>query len=63
MPYWILGQSDTYSIASRIAENSFKTTFNEAKQPEVVWHAKDEIISVIIYHIQKNNLTIKFKAN
>jgi hypothetical protein len=46
MPYWILAQSDTYSTASRIAENSFKTTFNETKQPEVVYFAKEEIINV-----------------
>ena len=46
MPYWILAQSDTHASASRIAENSFKATFSEAKQPEVVYFAKDEILNV-----------------
>ncbi len=45
MPYWLLAQSDTYAAASKIAESSFKSTFNEAKQPEVVYFARDEIMN------------------
>ena len=46
MPYWLLAQSDTFAVSSKIAENSFKTLFNEKKQPEVVYFAREEIISV-----------------
>ena len=48
MPYWILAQSDIYAPASRLAETAFKATFNEVKQPEVVYFAKDEILNVIL---------------
>lgn len=47
MPYWILAQSDTFIPSSRIAINSFKGTFNETKQPEVVFFARDEILNVL----------------
>lgn len=47
MPYWLLAQSDNHSIAARTAESSFKTTFNELKQPEVVYFTKDEILNVL----------------
>ena len=47
MPYWLLAQSDTHLTAARIAENAFKATFNEAKQPEVVQFAREEILTVI----------------
>lgn len=52
MPYWILAQADSYATAARIAENSFKSTFNETKQPEVVNFTKDEILNV--YETEKN---------
>ena len=45
MPYWLLAQSDSYANAAKIAENSFKSTFNEAKQPEVIYFARDEIVN------------------
>jgi hypothetical protein len=47
MPYWILAQSDMHVPTSRIAETAFKSTFNEAKRPEVVLFARDEILNVI----------------
>lgn len=47
MPYWILAQSDSHAPTSRLAEQSFKNTFNEAKRPEVVFFARDEIINVL----------------
>lgn len=47
MPYWILAQADTYQQASKIAESSFKTMFNETKQPEVVYFAREEILNVL----------------
>jgi hypothetical protein len=45
MPYWLLAQSDTFPSASKIADSCFKTMFNEAKQPEVVYFAREEILS------------------
>ena len=47
MPYWLLAQADSFIPAGRIAESSFKTMFNEAKQPEVVLFAKNEILNVL----------------
>lgn len=47
MPYWILAQADTFIPAGRLATRAFKGTFNEAKQPEVVYFARDEILSVL----------------
>ena len=44
VPYCLLSQSDTYAPAARVAENCFKIMFNEAKQPEVVNFAREEII-------------------
>ena len=46
MPYWILAMSDTYNAARQVAETAFRTTFNEAKQPDVINFAKEEILSV-----------------
>lgn len=56
MPYWILAQADSYATAARIAENSFKSTFNETKQPEVVNFTKDEILNV--YETEKKQLNL-----
>ena len=47
MPYWLIAQSDSHSPTSRLAEQSFKTTFNETKRPEVVFFARDEILNVL----------------
>lgn len=47
IPYWILAQSDTFIPAGRIAVNSFKATFSEAKQPGVIYFAKEEILNVL----------------
>jgi hypothetical protein len=47
MPYWILAQADTHVPAARLATKAFKSTFNETKQPEVVYFARDEILTVI----------------
>jgi hypothetical protein len=47
MPYWLLAQADSFIPAGRVAENSFKTMFNETKQPEVVLFAKDDILNVL----------------
>ena len=46
MPYWILAQADSFLPAARIAESSFKAIFNETRQPEVIYFAKEEIINV-----------------
>lgn len=47
MPYWVLAQSDTFIPAGRLATRAFQSTFNEAKQPEVVYFARDEILSTL----------------
>jgi hypothetical protein len=60
MPYWILAQSDTHLNASRIAENLFKSIFNEQKQPEAVYMSKDEILNVRIIHFTVVKLNIEF---
>lgn len=45
MPYWLMAQCDSHSAAAKIADNSFKTMFNEAKQPEVIYFCRDEILN------------------
>jgi hypothetical protein len=47
IPYWLLAQADTASLANRIAESSFKAVFNQTKQPEVVYFAREEILNVL----------------
>jgi len=47
IPYWLLAQADTASLAYRIAESSFKTIFNQTKQPEVVYFAREEILNIL----------------
>lgn len=47
MPYWLMAQCDSYFAAARISENSFKSMFNENKQPEVIYFCRDEILNTL----------------
>jgi E3 ubiquitin-protein ligase listerin len=48
MPFWLMAQTDPVSTnARKTAEESFKTLFNESRQPEVVYFARDEIVNVL----------------
>lgn len=47
MPYWLMAQCDSYFAAAKIAENSFKSMFNENKQPEVIYFCRDEILNTL----------------
>ncbi|RNA12496.1 E3 ubiquitin- ligase listerin [Brachionus plicatilis] len=47
MPFWLIAQCDSHLTAARIAESSFKSMFNEQKQPEVIYFCRDEIMSTI----------------
>ena len=47
IPYWVYAQCDPYSSASSKAQAAFKSVFSEAKQPEVINFAKNEILNVI----------------
>lgn len=63
MPYWILAQSDSHSNASKIAKSSFTSTFNEAKQLEVINFTKDEILNVKAKSIKPIYFSLKYILN